>query len=332
MFAQNDVMEMTKRGVPGVWTYGFYDGWTPNYMFYAVHTHNATGRFYEVGSYSVGNPTTYPGAPPAAAQALRHRRRRRGGRGRWRGRGGGAAPAAARGRWRQGGAQAAAAAPAGAAVADGGGRGNSREWFRPNPDPGNVNWGPRAHVNMSQSAVLFALSFTGKDKERWLENYWIKNRNAVNKGKNGPTFALGDSGDAAQQGERGRSGERPHGAGRRVPHRDGGVHGRQRAGEGGRLDHPRRSAVPHGRRHVLRGAGLLDDESQPVRRPRLDVSDDAQPGHDAGHRQEHSHRGDDAGDRRRCARRAASPARARRSSSSTPATTCSRSSGSSSRP
>ena len=27
--AQNDVMEMTKRGVPGVWTYGFYDGWVP---------------------------------------------------------------------------------------------------------------------------------------------------------------------------------------------------------------------------------------------------------------------------------------------------------------
>ena len=43
MFAQNDVMEMTKRGVPGVWTYGFYDGWTPNYMFYAVHSHNAIG-------------------------------------------------------------------------------------------------------------------------------------------------------------------------------------------------------------------------------------------------------------------------------------------------
>ena len=71
MFAQNDVMEMTKRGVPGVWTYGFYDGWTPNYMFYAVHTHNATGRFYEVGGYNVGNPTTYPGAPavPPGASA-----------------------------------------------------------------------------------------------------------------------------------------------------------------------------------------------------------------------------------------------------------------------
>ena len=51
-----------------------------------------------------------------------------------------------------------------------------------------MNWGPRAHVNMSQSGVLFALSFTGKDKERWLENYWIKNKNAVAKGANGPTF------------------------------------------------------------------------------------------------------------------------------------------------
>ena len=49
--AQNDVMEMTKRGVPGVWTYGFYDGWVPNYMFFIAHSHNAIGRFYEVQSY-----------------------------------------------------------------------------------------------------------------------------------------------------------------------------------------------------------------------------------------------------------------------------------------
>ena len=31
-------MEMTKRGVPGVWTYGFYDGWVPNYMFFIAHS------------------------------------------------------------------------------------------------------------------------------------------------------------------------------------------------------------------------------------------------------------------------------------------------------
>ena len=48
LLAKTEVMEMTKRGVPGVWTYGFYDGWVPNYMFFIAHSHNAIGRFYEV--------------------------------------------------------------------------------------------------------------------------------------------------------------------------------------------------------------------------------------------------------------------------------------------
>jgi hypothetical protein len=47
MLAHWEVTEMTKRGVPGVWTHGFYDGWAPNYMFYAANGHNAIGRFYE---------------------------------------------------------------------------------------------------------------------------------------------------------------------------------------------------------------------------------------------------------------------------------------------
>jgi hypothetical protein len=42
-----DVEEMTKRGVPGVWTHGYYDGWAPNYMFYVANGHNSIGRFYE---------------------------------------------------------------------------------------------------------------------------------------------------------------------------------------------------------------------------------------------------------------------------------------------
>jgi Zinc carboxypeptidase len=42
-----EIEEMTKRGVPGVWTHGFYDGWAPNYMFYAANGHNSIGRFYE---------------------------------------------------------------------------------------------------------------------------------------------------------------------------------------------------------------------------------------------------------------------------------------------
>ena len=42
-----EIEEMTKRGVPGVWTHGFYDGWAPNYMFYIANGHNSIGRFYE---------------------------------------------------------------------------------------------------------------------------------------------------------------------------------------------------------------------------------------------------------------------------------------------
>ena len=53
-------MEMTKRGVPGVWTYGFYDGWVPNYMFFIAHSHNSIGRFYEVQSYGPENRTVPP--------------------------------------------------------------------------------------------------------------------------------------------------------------------------------------------------------------------------------------------------------------------------------
>jgi len=45
--AYNEVDELTRRGLPGVWTHGFYDGWAPNYMIWAGMGHNSIGRFYE---------------------------------------------------------------------------------------------------------------------------------------------------------------------------------------------------------------------------------------------------------------------------------------------
>jgi len=45
--AWHEVQEMTRRGVPGVWTWGFFDGWAPNYMFWTGMGHNTIGRFYE---------------------------------------------------------------------------------------------------------------------------------------------------------------------------------------------------------------------------------------------------------------------------------------------
>jgi hypothetical protein len=130
MFAENDVLELTKRGVPGVWTYGFYDGWTPNYMFTIAHAHNATGRFYEVAGYGPENRTLEVGAT-----------------------------------------------------------GTSREWYRPNPPLASIEWGPRNNVNIQQSAVLFSLEYLAGHADTFLENYWLKNKRAVERGRTGPVRA-----------------------------------------------------------------------------------------------------------------------------------------------
>jgi hypothetical protein len=45
--ATNEISGMTRRGVPGVWTHGFFDGWAANYGFFAALFHNSIGRFYE---------------------------------------------------------------------------------------------------------------------------------------------------------------------------------------------------------------------------------------------------------------------------------------------
>ncbi|HEX3158942.1 MAG TPA: M14 family zinc carboxypeptidase [Gemmatimonadaceae bacterium] len=45
--AYQEIGDLTKRGLPGVWTHGFYDGWTPNYLLAIANFHNSIGRFYE---------------------------------------------------------------------------------------------------------------------------------------------------------------------------------------------------------------------------------------------------------------------------------------------
>ncbi|HEV8148088.1 MAG TPA: M14 family zinc carboxypeptidase, partial [Bryobacteraceae bacterium] len=130
LLAETEVMEMAKRGVPGVWTYGFYDGWVPNYLFWIAHTHNSFGRFYEVQSYG-----------PDPVENLRLQ------------------PTV-----------------------------TSREWFRPNPPLPSIKWGPRNNTNIQQSGILFAMNQVAKSRELYLENYWLKNKRAVDAGAAGPTY------------------------------------------------------------------------------------------------------------------------------------------------
>src|SRR5215471_2377876 len=131
LLAETEVMEMAKRGVPGVWTYGYYDGWVPNYLFWIAITHNSFGRFYEVQSYG---PDVNPNLTLQATAT-------------------------------------------------------SREWFRPNPPLPSIKWGPRNNTNIQESAILFALNKVAKEHELYLENYWLKNKRAIEKGKSGPVYA-----------------------------------------------------------------------------------------------------------------------------------------------
>jgi len=130
LLGETEVMEMTKRGVPGVWTYGYYDGWVPNYLFWIALTHNSFGRFYEVQSYGPDNN---------ADLTL-------------------------------------------------GANATSREWYRPNPPLPTIKWGPRNNTNIQESALLFAMNQVAKNKELYLENYYMKNKRAIDKGTNGPTY------------------------------------------------------------------------------------------------------------------------------------------------
>ncbi|HJT26674.1 MAG TPA: M14 family zinc carboxypeptidase [Pyrinomonadaceae bacterium] len=126
LLAYHEIEEMTKRGVPGVWTHGFYDGWAPNYMLYIATGHNAIGRFYE----TFGN-----GGADTRERTL-------------------------------------------------GANQTSRVWYRPNPPFPRVKWSMRNNVNMQQSAILFAMNFVATEKERFLNNFYLKSKRSIAKAAN----------------------------------------------------------------------------------------------------------------------------------------------------
>ncbi len=121
LLAYHEIEEMTKRGVPGVWTHGFYDGWAPNYMFYVANGHNAIGRFYE--TFGGRGADTSDRTVPAAQ--------------------------------------------------------TTRTWYRPNPPLPRVRWSLRNNINLQQSALLFAMNFVARNKERFLHNFYLKSKRSV---------------------------------------------------------------------------------------------------------------------------------------------------------
>jgi hypothetical protein len=130
LLASHEIEEMTKRGVPGVWTHGFYDGWAPNYMFYVANGHNSIGRFYE----TFGN-----GGADTIDRTV--------------------------------------------------GEQSRRDWFRPNPPQPRVKWSIRNNINLQQSAILLAMNFVSNNKDRFLQNFYLKSKRSVAKAMNEGPFA-----------------------------------------------------------------------------------------------------------------------------------------------
>ena len=140
VLAYHEIEEMTKRGVPGVWTHGFYDGWAPNYMLYIATGRNSIGRFYE----TFGN-----GGADTRERTL-------------------------------------------------GANQTQRVWYRPNPPFPRVNWSMRNNINMQQSGILFAMNLVAKERERFLNNFYLKSKRSIAKATNEGPAAYIIPGDTAR--------------------------------------------------------------------------------------------------------------------------------------
>jgi hypothetical protein len=139
-FAYQEVNDLTRQGVPGVWTHQFYDGWAPNYAFYAANGHNAIGRFYET-----------QGAGDGSTRVINNR--------------------------------------------------DDRAWYRPNPPLRRTLWSIRNNVNLQQSGLLVGMNNLAANKERFMENFYLKSKRSVAKARNEGPAAYIFPGDDPRPGQ-----------------------------------------------------------------------------------------------------------------------------------
>jgi hypothetical protein len=157
-FSNFELEQMTKWGMPGVYTHAFMDGWSPGYLGSVAYNHNGMMRMYETQSGVEKTPGTGTARGTDETEAAR-------GRG----------PAAGTGR---------ATPPTG--------RGGSqpREWYRglPIPPDAVANFSRRNNTNYMETGVLSALQLTSMFPNLVLENFYLKTRNSIDAGKSQPPY------------------------------------------------------------------------------------------------------------------------------------------------
>lgn len=140
-FAFHEVTKLTAFGMPGVWSWGFTEGWSQFYADSVATNHNAIGRGYE----TFGNATA-----ETVERWLDPERNRYAGK-----------------------------------------HVTEAEWYRSVPAPKKpFRWSLRDNTNYMETGVLAALEYASKNGADMLRNFWRRGRNAIEKGKKDPPFAV----------------------------------------------------------------------------------------------------------------------------------------------
>jgi hypothetical protein len=221
-FSNFEMAQMTKWGMPGVYTHAFMDGWSPGYLGSVAYNHNGMMRMYETQSGRESGPAGRGARGGEGRGAEGRGAEGRGGQGRGaQGRGGAgrgdaaAAPQAASQTAPQADPQAGAARGAGRGAAadageggDQGGRaggrgaaagpptgrggGQPREWYRGIPIPPGAmnNFSRRNNTNYMETGVLSGLQLTATFPNLILENFYRKTKNSIESGKTDPPYAF----------------------------------------------------------------------------------------------------------------------------------------------
>ena len=167
-FSNFELAQMTKWGMPGVYTHAFMDGWSPGYLGSVSYNHNGMMRMYETQTGreagavpGEGGGRAGRGGDPATAEG-----------------GGGAGAPGGRGR--------ASGPPTGR------GGGQPREWYRGLPiPPGAVaSFSRRNNTNYMETGVLSALQLTASFPNLVVENFYLKTKNSIESGKKDPPYGF----------------------------------------------------------------------------------------------------------------------------------------------
>jgi hypothetical protein len=75
---------------------------------------------------------------------------------------------------------------------------SQRDWFRPNPPHARVKWSIRNNINLQQSGILFAMNMVANNKERFLNNFYLKSKRSISKASNEGPYAWVVPGDTTR--------------------------------------------------------------------------------------------------------------------------------------